>query len=249
MNTLKLCVGVLLVFILGALAGALGTKMYFKHRIEQFAKGGRPPLMHLLMRKISHELDLTETQQSKIEKIVDQTQVKLHDFRQKHHPELKRIIDNSFVLIKEKLNDEQKKKLDELHEELKSRRSRRGPRAIYQPGLTDKILGQTFSIMKERLNLTEEQEVEARPIIEDSIEKQRSMTKKHIEQGRWGFRSLRSEMQEHQEYIESRLGMILTENQMEEYRKIQEDQRQKMCSEMRQHRSRRFDQVLGLAQK
>ena len=49
MNKPKLIGGLLLIFILGALAGAWGNQLYFmnctKHRFERFAKGGLPPFM------------------------------------------------------------------------------------------------------------------------------------------------------------------------------------------------------------
>jgi len=49
MNKPKLIGGLLLVFILGALAGAWGNQLYFmhsiKHKFEQFTKGGKPPFM------------------------------------------------------------------------------------------------------------------------------------------------------------------------------------------------------------
>jgi Spy/CpxP family protein refolding chaperone len=49
MNKPKLIGGLLLVFILGVLAGAWGNQLYFnhsiKHKFEQFSKGGQPPFM------------------------------------------------------------------------------------------------------------------------------------------------------------------------------------------------------------
>lgn len=49
MNKPKLIGGLLLVFILGALAGAWGNQLYFmhsiKHKFERFAKGELPPFM------------------------------------------------------------------------------------------------------------------------------------------------------------------------------------------------------------
>ena len=122
MNRLKVWAGIVLVFLLGALAGSLGTGIYFKHRIERFAKGGRPPIKMILMKKLSHEIDLTETQRVEIEEILDQLEIKLLDLRRKHRPELAKLFDHSFEAIREKLNSEQKKRLDEIREELRRRR-------------------------------------------------------------------------------------------------------------------------------
>jgi hypothetical protein len=130
MNKLKVWVGIVLVFLVGALAGSLATGIYFKHRIERFAKGGRPPIKMVLMKKLSHGLDLTETQRVGIEEILDQLEIKLLDLRQKHRPELAKLFEHSFGLIREKLNSEQKKRFDEIREELRKRRTfrRRKPR-------------------------------------------------------------------------------------------------------------------------
>jgi len=130
MNRLKVWAGIVLVFLLGALAGSLGTGIYFKHRIERFAKGGRPPIKMILMKKLSHEIDWTETQRVEIEEILDQLEIKFLDLRRKHRPELAKLFDHSFESMREKLNSEQKKKLDEIREELRRRRPfrRRKPR-------------------------------------------------------------------------------------------------------------------------
>ncbi|NIO03760.1 MAG: hypothetical protein GTN74_03855 [Proteobacteria bacterium] len=119
---MKLWAGIVLVFLLGALAGSLATGIYFKHGIERFAKGERPPIKVVLMKKLSHELDLTETQRVGIEQILDQLQAKLLDLRRKHRPEFERLFNHSFGSVREKLNSDQKKRLDEIREELRSRR-------------------------------------------------------------------------------------------------------------------------------
>ena len=122
MNKLKVWVGIVLVFLVGTLAGSLSTGIYFKHRIERFAKGRRPPIKVVLMKKLSHELDLTERQRVEIEEILDQLQANLLDLRRKRRPELDKLFHNSFGLIREKLNSEQKKRFDEIREELRKRR-------------------------------------------------------------------------------------------------------------------------------
>lgn len=129
MNKLKVWAGIVLVLLLGTLAGSLGTGIYIKHRIDRFSKGERPPIKIVLMKKLSHKLDLTETQRVEIEEILDQLQAKLLDLRRKHRPELEKLFDHSFGLIRERLNSEQKKRLDEIQEELRRRRPFRKEKA------------------------------------------------------------------------------------------------------------------------
>ena len=123
MDRLKVWAGIVLVFLLGALAGSLTTGIFFKHKIEQFSKGDRPPIKVILMKKLSDELDLTETQRVEIEGILDRLQAGLLDLRRQHRPEFEKLFDQGFGSIREKLNSEQKNRLDEIREELRRRHS------------------------------------------------------------------------------------------------------------------------------
>ncbi|MDM8526240.1 hypothetical protein QUF80_22920 [Desulfococcaceae bacterium HSG8] len=120
-NRIKIIGGLLLVFLLGIVVGSLGTGIYIKHRVEKFVGGSPLRKGALVMKKLTSELDLTAPQETEIKKIVDNTLIQLYEFKQKHRPELEKIFDSSVVLIKEKLNDEQKEKMDRLHEKFKKR--------------------------------------------------------------------------------------------------------------------------------
>jgi Spy/CpxP family protein refolding chaperone len=234
MDKLKVAIIILLVFAVGALAGSLGNQLYFKHRFERFAKGGPPPLMHILMRKIVQDLDLTGAQKTDIEKIVRQSEEKILSFREKYRPEFEKIMDDTITQIKEKLTDEQKKKLDKLHEELKMR-GRMGPRGMHHQAMMGGEPDQLFATMKERLNLTKEQEEKIRPIMDASMEKKRTILKKHGEQERENMRILENDMQALDKDRGKQLGSVLTETQLKEYQKIQEERCEGMPPEMRHH--------------
>ena len=234
MDKLKVAIIILLVFAVGALAGSLGNKLYFMHRFERFVKGGPPPLMHILMRKIVQDLDLTGAQKTDIEKIVRQSEEKILSFREKYHPEFEKIMDDTITQIKEKLTDEQKKKLEKLHEELKMR-GRMGPRGMHHQARMGGEPDQLFATMKERLNLTKEQEEKIRPIMDASMEKKRTMLKKHGEQERENMRILENDMQALDKDRGKQLGSVLTETQLKEYQKIQGERCEGMPPEMRHH--------------
>jgi Spy/CpxP family protein refolding chaperone len=234
MDKLKVAIIILLVFAVGALAGSLGNQLYFKHRFERFAKGGPPPLMHILMRKIVQDLDLTGAQKTDIEKIVRQSEEKILSFREKYRPEFEKIMDDTITQIKEKLTDEQKKKLDKLHEELKMR-GRMGPRGMHHQAMMGGEPDQLFATMKERLNLTKEQEEKIRPIMDASMEKKRTILKKHGEQERENMRILENDMQALDKDRGKQLGSVLTETQLKEYQKIQGERCEGMPPEMRHH--------------
>lgn len=121
-NQLKLYAGIVLVFFLGVLVGSLGTRIYFKQRIEHFKKGGPLAKKNLLMEKLSNELDLTQSQQIEIGRIVEKSLGDLQEFRQKNHADLEKIIDHGVKAIKSKLNEDQEKIFERMYEKLKNRR-------------------------------------------------------------------------------------------------------------------------------
>jgi len=116
MNKIKLISGVLLVFLVGALAGSLGTGYYYKKRVEKFEAGG-PPVqerVQIILGRFSNELNLTDEQRTEFEKIIKESQEKKIALGNKFQPEIKQINDDTFTSIKNKLTDEQKTKLDTL---------------------------------------------------------------------------------------------------------------------------------------
>lgn len=117
----KLISGLFLVFVLGILVGSLGTGFYLKHELYPIAKkpGAKKAF---IMRKLSKKLNLTPNQVSKIEPIVEQMIEKRRASYGKVRPEMEKIMDQGFTQIKAELNQEQKKKLDELREKFRKRR-------------------------------------------------------------------------------------------------------------------------------
>lgn len=96
---------------------------------------------------------------------------------------------------------------------------------------------QVIANLRDRLDLTEEQMDQIRPIIEDQIEKRRQIFEEIKTQGRQGRKALKNEMRAIRSYTDNQLEGILTEQQMEEYRQMQDERRQ----QKRGGRSRQFD--------
>jgi hypothetical protein len=117
----KLISGLLLVFVLGILAGSVGTGFYLKHRLTPLIKEPRARKA-FIMKRLSKKLNLTPDQQAKIQPIVEQMIEKRREFYRKTRPEIKTIMDQGFAQIKEELNEDQKKKLDELREKFQKHR-------------------------------------------------------------------------------------------------------------------------------
>ena len=121
MNRWKLISGVVLVFVLGVLAGSMGTGFYFKHRLVPSKRDPRSRKA-FIMEKLSRKLDLTQSQKIRIEKIVSKMVDRRREYFVKRRPEIRRIMDHGFSQIKKELNSDQQKKLDALREKFEKRR-------------------------------------------------------------------------------------------------------------------------------
>jgi len=234
MSRLKLWIGIVLVFVLGTLAGSLGMGAYIKHRFEHFvfedsASGHphRPPGMHFLMKKLSKELDLSDTQRHDIELIMNETFEKVHSFMQEQHPELEKMVEENLERIKEKLDPEQKEKLQrmKLFEVMKERfHQRHSLRRGFEGETPDRV----FTALRERLKLSEAQEKELRPIIIEDIEKRKKLMEAYHSWQRTYRNMMREGTDELSENTAKQLEKILTQEQMDLYREIQAEQRMHM---------------------
>ena len=103
-----------------------------------------------------------------------------------------------------------------------------------------------YSLIKDRLNLTEEQSEEFEPIILYQWEKRMAVMKKHgisresnLSKKKIGFRQLREikkDMDKINKEIEKKLIKVLSKDQLVEYNKIQEENRIEMRARLRGNR-------------
>jgi len=231
MNKLKLLVGILLLFCVGAFAGVLGTGAYFTHRFEHFTRGGRrPPITRLLMERLTYRLNLTTSQQAEVRQIMDQTRIKLRDLRVKYQPEMEAVIENGLQSVKENLNEEQKKKIDEMYSKLKARWQER--EAARERGVV-RTPRESFDRIAAALGLTEVQQAKVRQIIQDGAKDRHEIIRKYRERGHALERSLRDEIQENRDSVERRLSAVLTEDQMEKYRHFEKEESRRPYPQVR----------------
>lgn len=126
MNKLKMIAGVLLILLTGIAAGHLGTVFYFQNKI---VTQGPPGLHHLIKKKITRNLRLTDAQQIKFDNIIKQAEEGFDIFRQKHHPEVELILTDCFEKINEILTPKQQKRFEKIKTRFK--RGFRGPRKAH----------------------------------------------------------------------------------------------------------------------
>ena len=113
MQKWKLAVGVVLVFILGGLVGSVGTQLYFKHRSDRFWKNPSAR-REAFLRRLTGELRLTEAQQKEFKAIIDEVDEKVEQFRGENRAEIRRVLDEGFNQMKQKLDPGQQQELEEL---------------------------------------------------------------------------------------------------------------------------------------
>jgi hypothetical protein len=120
MTRWKLITGLALVFILGALAGSIGTGFYFKHR---YPPRITDPVARktFILEKFSKELNLTQDQKLKIGEIIQQMEEKRHEYFLKQRLET----DQSMGQIRKELNEDQQKRFDALREDFEKRKKAR----------------------------------------------------------------------------------------------------------------------------
>jgi hypothetical protein len=127
----KLILGIILVFLVGAFAGAIGTGIYFKYQ--------RPPRITdlkarkaFIMEKLSKELSLTPDQEMKVGSVVAQIEEKRHKYFLQYRSETEKSLDQ----IRKELDGDQQKTFDAMREKFdwrkRSRPDKRSPKAWNQ---------------------------------------------------------------------------------------------------------------------
>ncbi len=138
----KLWIGLVVLFLAGALTGAVGASLYWQYEHDHRADRGPAARQERLMKRLIHELSLNSTQQAALAPIVDRTHKQLLQLRFQHQPEVEGILVRCITDMKAALSPEQQHKLDALYAALRGRWSKsreflpvadRGPQPTGQP--------------------------------------------------------------------------------------------------------------------
>lgn len=124
MNKIKIVVTLVLVLLVGAFAGALGTRMYLGHKMEgsQSTRSRAPEeRVKKIVKRLVDDLRLNAAQTVEVEKLVTKMEARATDLRVSYQPELRKIYDEGFQRINEILTDEQKKRLRARQERFSQR--------------------------------------------------------------------------------------------------------------------------------
>jgi Spy/CpxP family protein refolding chaperone len=124
MNKWKAIAGVVLVFILGGLAGALGTMCICRH--GDGLMWGRPHAYgEAVVRRLDHELKLSAEQKKQVEVIVNDARAEIKGLREQAQPKIDAIFEQAVSRVSAVLSPEQKAKFEKFVEKKRERMKRR----------------------------------------------------------------------------------------------------------------------------
>lgn len=121
MKTWHVILGIAIVFLAGALAGAGGALLVVKHKIERTITGGPDRVRVLLVARLTRELQLDPAQQATVAQAVKEAQERMLKLRATVQPEAERIVADSIAQMEPCLSLEQRDKLSGLYEKVRTR--------------------------------------------------------------------------------------------------------------------------------
>jgi len=123
MKRWKSILGVLLVFLLGALAGAAVVHRVGRQSVEAVLSGRGGATVDLVVRRLSRSLDLDPAQRDQVRAIVTETRRDIVEIRKPVQAQVEAAIERSRTRVRAILRPDQQVKFDRLQAE---RRKRRG---------------------------------------------------------------------------------------------------------------------------
>lgn len=124
MKRWKSILGVLLVFLLGALAGAAVVHRYDRQSVEAVLSGKGDATAELVVRRLSRSLDLDPAQRDQVRAIVTETRREIAEIRQPVQARIDAALESSRGRVRALLRPDQQEKFDRIQSERRKRRGR-----------------------------------------------------------------------------------------------------------------------------
>lgn len=122
MKNMKAIIGIILVFLLGAASGATVTHMIHRSRFETFIKGGPEAREEMIVKRLTHKLDLDSSQQEQVKAIVRENHVAIRQARSQCQPRIHELLEQGQTHIIALLRPEQQEKFRKIIAERKANR-------------------------------------------------------------------------------------------------------------------------------
>lgn len=124
MKRWKSIVGVLLVFLLGALGGAAVMHRVDRQGVEAVLSGRGGATVDLIVRRLTRSLDLDPAQRDQVRAIVTETRRDIVGIRKPVQAQVEATIERSRARVREILRPDQREKFDRIQAERRKRRER-----------------------------------------------------------------------------------------------------------------------------
>lgn len=114
---------VLAVFVVGVIAGILGTHLFYVYKLRQpggLASAG----LHAYARQLDRKLDLNDTQRRQVDAILDDARRDAVALRRDIEPRATELVEHAMDRIDGVLEPEQKERFEELRRRLRQRMER-----------------------------------------------------------------------------------------------------------------------------
>ena len=122
MKSIKPVIGLILVFILGAVSGSLVTYMVSQSHPEGVLAAGPHAREERLISRLGKQLDLDSQQLEQAKTIIHETHEDMRQIRQKIHPQIEALLTDSQLRISSLLRPEQQEKFKKIIAERKVHR-------------------------------------------------------------------------------------------------------------------------------
>jgi uncharacterized protein YneF (UPF0154 family) len=124
MKKWKAIVSIIIVFVLGVLAGALLTHKIYQHRVEGIMKGEPRTTREFIVQRLDRELHLDASQLEQVRAIVKETHTEMKKVRTQFRPQIEEILARSQEKIRALLRPDQREKYEKIIAERKKKRER-----------------------------------------------------------------------------------------------------------------------------
>ena len=124
MKNIKAITGVLLIFILGAVGGVIGTYIFYKCRKDALVWGEPRDREEHMVRRLSRDLNLDNEQHDKVKEILHETRAEMKVVRKQYRPQIEAVLEKGHDRIRKILKPEQLEKFEKIVVERKERRNR-----------------------------------------------------------------------------------------------------------------------------
>jgi len=121
MKRWKAVVSVIMVFLLGGLAGALVTHGIYHAKIEKVMRGEGGMTREYIVNRLNRELNLDKTQLDQVRTIVQDTHAQMRTVRSQYRPQMEEILKRSQDRVRTVLRPDQVEKFDKIIAERRKR--------------------------------------------------------------------------------------------------------------------------------